>query len=123
MAYATSYSQKYQSRASGGSFFSNMAVCDTHMAMRIGVVCIMVLGIIYVSETNALMFLERTIPMKERAMTEIKNDVQTLEIQATRLQTSQAVQDIALSHAMIASHDIRYVSGGDSAVAMVPPAR
>ena len=93
------------------------------MIVRVGLACVALLGLIYIFETNALMFLERTMPVKERTLLEVKNDVNALEIQATRLQASQAVQAAALSNAMVAPRDVSYVTNADSAVAMIPSVR
>lgn len=123
MAYATHLSRKYRSQTPIGSFVANLNIFDSHMTMRIGMVCVALLGFLYISETNALMFLERRMPAKERVVLEVKNDVRALEIQATQLQASQAVQAAALSHAMVASHEVSYVTSGDSAVAMAPSVR
>lgn len=125
MAYATTYiSHKRRSHFSLKAFFTSMHMDEGTMIVRIGIVCIALLGLLYVSETNALMFLQRTMPMKEHTLLEVKNDVKTLEIQATQLAASQTVQEEAFARAMVAPRNVSYVSGGDSAVAMaVPSAR
>lgn len=123
MTYSASLSRKYRSQSPVGAFFANMNIFDSAMMIRVGVVCVALLGILYVFETNALMFLERTMPAKERTLLEVKNDVRALEIQATQMQASHAVQAAALSHEMVASRDVRYVTSGDNAVAMAPSSR
>lgn len=123
MTYSASLSRKYRSQSPIGAFFANMRIFDSAMMIRIGMVCVALLGLVYVFETNALMFLERTMPAKERMLLEVKNDVRVLEIQATQMQASHAVHAAALSHAMVVSRDVRYVTSGDSAVALAPLSR
>lgn len=87
--------------------------------MFVIIVCaVMVLVALYVAEANALMFLQRTVPMKERVVFEAKNSVQGLEIQATQMQSSQNVQEEALLKEMVFSNAVRYMNAGESAVAM-----
>lgn len=100
-----------------------MDLFDSGMIVRAAAVCVALLGLIYIFETNALMFLERTMPAKERTLLEVRNDVRALEIQATQLQASHSVQEAAVSHAMVASREVSYVTSGDSAVAMIPSVR
>lgn len=123
MAYAAHISHKYRSRTSSVSSIASLDLFDSGVIVRIGIVCVALLGLIYVFETNALMFLERTMPTKERTLLEVKNDVRALEIQATQLQASQAVQAVALSNAMVAPREVSYVTSADSAVAMIPSVR
>lgn len=123
MAHSASISSKYRSHTSGGSYIANLHMIDSRRLLGLGIVCAALFAALYVFETNALMFLERTMPVKERVLLETKNDVRMLEIQAAQLAASQAVQEVALSHAMVASRDVSYVSSGDNAVAMVPSTR
>lgn len=123
MAYAQYNSRTYRSHTSVRSSVISMDLFDSGMILRVGLACVALLGLIYVFETNALMFLERTMPAKERALLEVKNDVNALEIQATRLQASQTVQAAALSNAMVAPREVSYVTNADSAVAMISSVR
>lgn len=121
MTYATCTTKRRHTRISPRSFFKAMDIDESGMIIRVGIVCVVLLGFLYVSETNALMFLQRTMPKKEKTLLEVKNNVRTLEIQATQLAASQTVQEAALSHAMVLPRDVSYVNGGDSAVAMATP--
>ncbi|MBI5913448.1 hypothetical protein HY839_03360 [Candidatus Azambacteria bacterium] len=84
----------------------------------IGICAVVALAALYVVEANTLMFLERTVPVKESVVSEVKNSVQGLEIQATQMQSSQKVQEAALSKEMVFLNAVSYVNAGESSVAM-----
>lgn len=123
MAYASSISHKYtrHSHAAPESFFAHVSSLEEGMIVRIAIVCVVLLGLLYVSETNALMFLRRTMPAKTHTVSEVKDSVRVLEIQATQLAASQSVEQAALANAMVAPHEVSYINDGDSAVALALP--
>lgn len=89
----------------------------------VGICAVVVLAALYVAEANALMFLQRSIPVKEGIVLEVKSDVRGLEIQATQLQSSQKVQEAALSKEMIFLNTVSYVNTGEASVAMAGTSR
>ena len=89
-----------------------------HALFMLGACAVVALVALYVAEANALMFLRRSIPAKESIVLEVKNNVQGLEIQATQLQSSQKVQEAALSKEMVFLNAVSYVNAGDMSVAM-----
>lgn len=123
MAYASHTSHIYRPQRAPKSSLAALLSLDFGACIRIGIVFVAFLCVLYVSETNALMFLERTMPAKERTVREVKNDVNALEIRAAELAASQTVKEAAISHAMIAPREVSYVAAGDSAVALGPSVR
>lgn len=89
----------------------------------IGVCAVVVLAALYVVEANTLMFLQRSIPVKESVVLDVKSDVRGFEIQATQLQSSQKVQEMALSKEMVFLKTVSYVNTGETPVAMAGTSR
>lgn len=119
MSYAVAL-HKYHTTRSVPSRFSD---AREHKALIAGICAVAVLAALYVAEANALMFLQRSIPVKESIVLEIKSNVQGLEIQATQLQSSQKVQEAALSKEMVFLNAVSYVNTGEAPVAMAGTSR
>ena len=86
--------------------------------MLLGICAVVALSALYVVEVNMLMFEQRSIPKKVSVVLEVKNAVQGLEIQATQLQSSQKVHEIALSKEMVSINSVRYVDVRETSVAL-----
>jgi len=117
MSYAIASHTYHTKRTSRGALFRLEGIHENKIFV-IGVCAVVVLAVLYAAEANTLMFLRRTIPMKEKIVLEAKNDVQGLAIQATQLQSSRKVQETALSKEMVFLDAVSYVNAGDTAVAM-----
>lgn len=111
---------KYHITRSAPSRFSDVR---EHRMLIAGICGVVVLAALYVAEANALMFLQRSIPVKENIVLEAKSNVQGLEIQATQLQSSQKVQEAALSKEMVFLSAVSYVNTGEAPVAMAGTSR
>lgn len=117
MSYAIALHKYHTKRASRG-VSARLEGINENKILAIGVCAIVVLAVLYAAEANALMFLKRSVPMKEKIALEAKNDMQGLAIQATQLQSSQKVQEAALSKEMVFLDAVSYVNAGDTSVAM-----
>lgn len=117
MSYTITVHKYHTTRASLGMRWSSRGITENKIFV-LGVCAIVVLAALYVAEANALMFVRRSVPMKEKVFFEVKNNVQGLEIQATQLQSSQKVQEAALSKEMVFLNAVSYVNSGETSVAM-----
>ncbi|MEK7493986.1 MAG: hypothetical protein AAB630_02390 [Patescibacteria group bacterium] len=117
MSYAIAL-HKYHTKRAPRGVSARFEGINENKILAIGVCAIVVLAVLYAAEANTLMFLKRSVPMKEKIALEAKNDVQGLAIQATQLQSSQKVQEIALSKEMVFLDAVSYVNAGDTSVAM-----
>ncbi|MCR4323104.1 MAG: hypothetical protein NUV61_03385 [Candidatus Azambacteria bacterium] len=123
MSYTITLHNKHHiRRPSLATFFRTHDAAENKILM-ISACIVIVLMALYVVESNTLMFLQRSIPVKEGIVLDVKSDVQGLEIQATQLQSSQKVQEAALSKEMVFLKAVSYVNAGDAAVAMVGTSR
>ena len=89
-----------------------------HALVTFGICAVVALSALYVVEVNMLMFQQRSIPMKESVVLDVKNDVQGLEIQATQLQSSQKVHEAATAKEMVSINSVRYVDVRETSVAL-----
>lgn len=121
MSYAIALHKYHTKRASRGTSLCADGIRENKI-LAIGVCAIVILAALYVAEANALMFLRRTVPMKEKVVFEAKSDVRGLEIRATQLQSSQKVQEAALLKEMVFLNAVSYVNAGDMSVAMAKTA-
>lgn len=114
---------KYHAKQTTHSTARRSTNTREHALVVIGVCAVVVLAALYVVEANTLMFLQRSIPVKESVVLDVKSDVRGFEIQATQLQSSQKVQEAALSKEMVFLKTVSYVNAGETPVAMAGTSR
>lgn len=109
---------KYYIPRSTRSSFARFSDIRERAFVTFGICAVVALSALYVVEVNMLMFEQRSIPKKVSVVLEVKNAVQGLEIQATQLQSSQKVHEIALSKEMVSINSVRYVDVRETSVAL-----
>jgi len=92
---------------------------QTNALISIGITLALVLSFLYVMEVNSVLSSKRSVPVLESMIHETRGAVTYSEIQATQLQSSQKVRDMAQSADMIFSDSVTYVSLSDSSIALV----
>lgn len=88
----------------------------THL-MQIGLALVLLLSFLYIAETNAVMFSQRSIPEKEVAIFQGEQGLTKLEIAAAQLQSARQVEEVAKARDMIFSSGVTYVGLNDTPVA------
>lgn len=98
---------------------SPTAMSDVSQALLVVAFGLVIMcGLAYAAEMNALMSKERLIRIDEQKIQEVREETVGLQTQAIRLASHENLNAVALSDSLVIAHDVAYLVVGDSSVAL-----